>query len=37
VVMEGGRVVEEGDHAELMARGGLYAHLARLQFAAEAA
>jgi ATP-binding cassette subfamily B protein len=37
VVMEAGRVVEEGAHAELMARGGLYAHLARLQFAAEAA
>ncbi len=37
VVMDGGRVVEEGAHAELMARGGLYAHLARLQFAAEAA
>jgi ATP-binding cassette subfamily B protein len=36
VVMDQGRVVEEGAHAELMARGGLYAHLARLQFAAEA-
>jgi ATP-binding cassette subfamily B protein len=33
VVMDQGRVVEEGPHAELIARGGLYAHLARLQFA----
>jgi ATP-binding cassette subfamily B protein len=36
VVMEHGRVVEEGRHADLLARGGLYAHLARLQFAGEA-
>jgi ATP-binding cassette subfamily B protein len=36
VVMDEGRVVEEGAHADLLARGGLYAHLARLQFAAEA-
>ena len=32
VVMEGGRVVEEGRHADLAARGGLYARLADLQF-----
>jgi ABC-type multidrug transport system fused ATPase/permease subunit len=32
-VMEGGRVVEEGDHAALVARGGLYAQLAAMQFA----
>ena len=34
VVMDGGVVVEEGRHAELIARGGLYAHLAELQFGA---
>lgn len=32
VVMDGGQVVEEGTHAELSARGGLYARLAKLQF-----
>jgi ATP-binding cassette subfamily B protein len=32
VVMEEGRVVAEGSHAELIERGGLYARLARLQF-----
>jgi len=37
VVMEAGRVVETGAHAELTARGGLYARLARLQFGLEAA
>ncbi len=37
VVMDAGRVVEEGRHADLLARGGLYARLARLQFGAEAA
>jgi ATP-binding cassette subfamily B protein len=32
VVMDNGKVVEEGRHADLVARGGLYAKLARLQF-----
>ncbi|MCZ4290422.1 ABC transporter transmembrane domain-containing protein [Hoeflea alexandrii] len=32
LVMDKGRIVEEGNHAELVARGGLYARLARLQF-----
>ena len=35
VVMEDGQVVEEGKHAALMARGGLYARLAELQFRAD--
>ncbi len=37
VVMEGGRIVEQGTHAELSGRGGLYARLAALQFAADEA
>jgi ATP-binding cassette subfamily B protein len=37
VVMDGGRIVEEGTHATLTARGGLYARLARLQFEDRAA
>jgi ATP-binding cassette subfamily B protein len=32
LVMENGRVVEQGSHAALVAAGGLYARLARLQF-----
>jgi subfamily B ATP-binding cassette protein MsbA len=32
-VMADGRVVEEGDHAELMAQGGIYAGMVRIQSA----
>jgi ATP-binding cassette subfamily B protein len=32
LVMEHGRIVEQGTHASLVAAGGLYARLARLQF-----
>ena len=34
--MDGGRIVETGTHAALMARGGLYARLASLQFSEAA-
>jgi ATP-binding cassette subfamily B protein len=37
LVVEAGRVVEEGSHASLMAANGLYARLARLQFETGAA
>lgn len=37
VVMEGGRIVAEGTHDQLVAEGGLYARLARLQFTADEA
>jgi len=37
VVMDGGKIVEEGTHASLNAHGGLYARLARLQFEDRAA
>jgi ATP-binding cassette subfamily B protein len=37
VVMDAGRIVEEGTHATLNKRGGLYARLARLQFEDRAA
>ena len=36
VVMEGGRILDEGTHAQLVARGGLYARLAAMQFGLEA-
>jgi ATP-binding cassette subfamily B protein len=37
VVMDHGRIVEEGNHDSLQAEGGLYARLARLQFEGLAA
>ncbi len=35
VALEGGRVVEQGTHAQLLSRGGLYARLHALQFRSE--
>jgi ATP-binding cassette, subfamily B, bacterial MsbA len=32
LVLDHGRLVEQGTHAELLARGGLYAHLHQMQF-----
>ena len=32
LVMDEGRIVEEGTHRSLTAKGGLYARLAKLQF-----
>lgn len=32
LVMDQGRIVERGSHGELLAQGGLYAHLHRMQF-----
>ena len=37
IVMDGGRIVEQGRHEVLANAGGLYARLARLQFESEAA
>jgi ATP-binding cassette subfamily B protein len=37
IVMDGGRIVEQGNHTTLSAAGGLYARLARLQFEGLAA
>jgi ATP-binding cassette subfamily B protein len=37
LVLDQGRIVEEGRHADLIRRGGLYARLAELQFALDAA
>jgi subfamily B ATP-binding cassette protein MsbA len=36
VVMEHGRIVEQGTHEQLLARGGMYANLYRLQFSSMA-
>ena len=35
IVLDGGRIVESGSHAELLAAGGRYAALYRMQFAEE--
>ena len=35
IVMERGRIVDEGTHAELLERDGLYASLYRLQFGGQ--
>jgi ATP-binding cassette subfamily B protein len=35
LVLDRGEIVEEGTHAQLMAKGGIYRRLAELQFKAE--
>jgi ATP-binding cassette subfamily B protein len=37
VVLDGGRIADIGTHDELVARGGLYARLAAMQFGMETA
>ena len=37
MVIEGGRIVDQGRHDELLGRGGLYGRLAELQFNLERA
>jgi ATP-binding cassette subfamily B protein len=34
LVMKDGRIIEQGDHSELLAKNGFYAHLYRSQFSA---
>ncbi len=36
LVIDGGRIIEEGAHRSLVAKGGVYAKLAELQFRQEA-
>ena len=36
IVIDHGRIIEEGTHTELLARGGRYAHLYHLQMGGEA-
>jgi ATP-binding cassette subfamily B protein len=35
LVLDGGRLAEQGTHSELLSQGGLYAHLYETQFGAE--
>ena len=35
IVLDGGHVVDQGNHEQLLAKGGLYAELARLQFSLQ--
>ena len=37
LVLDEGRIVEQGTHAELIRKGGIYSRLAELQFGREAA
>ena len=37
LVMDQGRIVEEGRHADLLRQGGLYARLAEMQLVLDAA
>jgi subfamily B ATP-binding cassette protein MsbA len=36
IVLDGGRLIEEGTHAELLAKGGAYSHLYQLGFQQKA-